>query len=243
MDQKIPKVIHYCWFGGKPLPQMAKKCIASWQKYMPDYEIRQWDESNFDINATKYTKEAYSKKLYAFVSDYARFKILNDNGGIYLDTDVEIIKPLDEIIEKGPYLGIESGDQVNPGLGRAAVANMDFIAEVLHHYDSSTFIKSDNTIDYDTVVVRTTRLLKSHGWTGKEKKIAGFFIYPEEYFCPMDYNTKKIHITKNTYTIHLYAATWISPCQKFYAYIKQLFGERSAQSCSMAIKAVKNIFK
>ena len=98
----IPKVIHYCWFGGKPLPELAEKCLASWRKYLPGYEIRRWDESNFDINILPYTREAYGAKKYAFVSDYARFWILYNQGGIYFDTDVEVIAPLDSIIAAGP---------------------------------------------------------------------------------------------------------------------------------------------
>ena len=90
----IPKVIHYCWFGGKPLPPLAEKCIASWRKYLPDYEIRRWDETNFDVEAHPYTRDAYAAGLYAFVSDYARFKILFEHGGVYFDTDVEVIRPL-----------------------------------------------------------------------------------------------------------------------------------------------------
>ena len=131
----IPKIIHYCWFGGNPLPPLAKKCIASWKKYLPDYEIRQWDESNYDVNKIPYIKEAYAAKKFAFVSDYARFDILYNYGGIYFDTDVEIISPLDCIISAGSFMGCENkatpgatpnklgvapglGLGVNPGRGR-----------------------------------------------------------------------------------------------------------------------------
>ncbi len=103
----IPKVIHYCWFGGNPLPESAQKCIASWRKFLPDYEIKEWNESNFDVNAIPYTAQAYAAKKYAFVSDYARFSILYDNGGLYFDTDVEVIRPMDDIIENGPFMGFE----------------------------------------------------------------------------------------------------------------------------------------
>jgi len=130
----IPKVIHYCWFGGNPLPKSAQKCIASWKKYLPDYEIKEWNESNFDVNIIPYTAEAYKAKKYAFVSDYARFWILYKYGGLYFDTDVEVIKNMDDIIAKGPFMGCENeakpgatpaqlgvapglGLGVNPGLG------------------------------------------------------------------------------------------------------------------------------
>ncbi|MDE6612292.1 MAG: glycosyl transferase, partial [Muribaculaceae bacterium] len=103
----IPKTIHYCWFGRNPLPESALKCIASWRKYFPDYQIIEWNEDNFDVNAIPYTAQAYAAKKYAFVSDYARFKILYDHGGLYFDTDVEVIKPFDDILERGAFMGFE----------------------------------------------------------------------------------------------------------------------------------------
>ena len=103
---KIPKTIHYCWFGRNPLPSLAIKCIASWKKYLPDYEIKEWNEDNFDVNVIPYTREAYAAKKYAFVSDYARFKILYEEGGLYFDTDVEVIKPFDDIIARGAFMGV-----------------------------------------------------------------------------------------------------------------------------------------
>lgn len=108
MENRIPKVIHYCWFGGNPLPSLAEKCIASWRKYLPDYEIKRWDESNFDVNIIPYTKQAYEAKKYAFVSDYARFWILYNYGGLYFDTDVEVIRSMDDIIAAGPFMGCEN---------------------------------------------------------------------------------------------------------------------------------------
>ena len=103
----IPKIIHYCWFGRNPLPESAIKCINSWKKFFPDYEIKEWNEDNFDVNIIPYTKEAYEAKKYAFVSDYARFWILYHHGGLYFDTDVEVIKAMDDIIELGPFMGVE----------------------------------------------------------------------------------------------------------------------------------------
>ena len=119
----IPKVIHYCWFGRNPLPSLAIKCIESWRKYLPDYEIKEWNEDNFDVNIIPYTQEAYQVGKYAFVSDYARFWILYKYGGLYFDTDVEVIKPMDDIIARGPFMGCEkdvsdtSVASVAPGLG------------------------------------------------------------------------------------------------------------------------------
>ena len=234
--QPIPKIIHYCWFGGNPLPASAMECMKSWTKYMPDYEIRRWNESNFDVNETAYCAEAYKKGKYAFVSDYARFKILYENGGIYLDTDVEIIRPLDKIVHLGPFMGIENGIFVNPGLGMGAVARMYLLEEILKHYSKLKFIKDNGAINYDTVVVHTTNILKKHGWTGAEGSVAGFKIYDKEYFCPLDYETNRLSVTARTHTIHHYSATWITPWQLLYRRIANIFGERFAHFCSSIIK-------
>lgn len=148
----IPKVIHYCWFGGNPLPQLAQKCIESWKKNLPNYEIKQWNENNFDINIIPYTSEAYKAKKYAFVSDYARLWILYKYGGLYFDTDVEIIKPLDCIIKKGPFMGIEKYDgtgipAVAPGLGLGANPGLWLYAELLDLYSNIHFINQDGTLN------------------------------------------------------------------------------------------------
>ena len=132
----IPKIIHYCWFGGKELPESAKKCIDSWKRFFPDYKIKEWNESNFDINYCDYTKEAYEAKKWAFVSDVARFKILYENGGFYFDTDVEVIKSFDDIISNGAFMGFENDKKclVNPGLGLGVEAGNQFYKEMLDLY-------------------------------------------------------------------------------------------------------------
>lgn len=209
---------------------------------MPDYEIKRWDERNFNVHESAYSAEAYKMGKYAFVSDYARFKILYENGGIYLDTDVEIIKPLDDILKEGPYMGIENGMSVNPGLGLATFPNDSLVEEIIRLYSSLHFLKEDGTINYDTVVYYTTNKLKELGWTGKESTVAGFRIYPQEYFCPLDYETGKLKITENTHTIHHYSATWITSRQMLYRKIKQLFGERFARFCSKFSHCFKRIF-
>ena len=220
----IPKIIHYCWFGKKDLPEMAQRCIDSWKKNMPDYEIKRWDESNFNWQENAYCKESYNVGLYAFVSDFARFKILYEEGGIYLDTDVEIIKPLSDIIENGPFMAMEHGNLVNPGLGIAAIPKMDFLKNILDIYNNSHLYKTDGSINYDTVVVRTDKLLKQYGWDGTQRYIAGFIIYPQDYFCPLNYMTNSLIITDNTYTIHHYSASWITKKQMLYRQLKNILG-------------------
>lgn len=215
----IPKIIHYCWFGGNPLGENEKKCIASWKKFFPDYEIKLWDESNYDVNKISYTKHAYQEKKYAFVSDYARFDILYQYGGIYFDTDVEVIRPMDDIIRQGAFMGCELGlaeIAVAPGLGMAAEAKQPFYQEVLQYYESLQWFPSNNEKSNQTVVSIVTNLLRKKGLKKVDKiqKIEDILIYPEEYFCPMHSSTHEINIVENTYTIHHYSASWMSEEQK-----------------------------
>ncbi|MDM8109655.1 glycosyltransferase [Phascolarctobacterium faecium] len=237
----IPKKIHYCWFGGNPLPESAKKYIETWKKYCPDYEIIEWNENNFDVTQNQYCKEAYEAKKWAFVSDYARFWILYKYGGIYFDTDVEVIKPLDNILSKGPFMGCErDGDKnkaaaiaaapglglgVNPGLGLGVNPGLGLYKEMLDLYDTLHFKNSDGSLNLKTVVQYTTETLVKHGLknTNQVQKCAGIYIYPREYFCPKNMDTGKLEITKNTYTIHHFDASWYSKWQKLKHNIKMVF--------------------
>lgn len=213
---QIPKIIHYCWFGRNPLPPLAIKCIESWKKYLPDYEIKEWNEDNFDVNIIPYTSEAYKAKKYAFVSDYVRFWILYKYGGLYFDTDVEVIKPMDDIIQRGAFMGFEMDSKDNksgsiaPGLGLGTLPKTNLYAELLKMYDGVHFNKEDGTLNQKTIVEYTTEVLIAKGLENKKgiQLIEGVYIYPSEYFCPIDIVTKRLHITKNTRTIHHYAASW-----------------------------------
>ena len=224
----IPKIIHYCWFGGNPLPESAKKCIASWKKYLPDYEIKEWNEGNFDVNIIPYTSEAYKVKKYAFVSDYARFWVLYKYGGLYFDTDVEVIKNMDDIIAKGPFMGCESEAQVGatpaqigvaPGLGLGVNPGLGLYGELLAQYDGKHYILPDGTFNPETVVAITTELLCQKGLinTSEVQQVDGVWIYPKDYFCPKDYLTKQLHITEHTYSIHHYDSSWFTLSQKIKA--------------------------
>jgi mannosyltransferase OCH1-like enzyme len=212
----IPKIIHYCWFGKGVLPPLAQKCIKSWKKNLPDYKIIEWNEDNFNVNICKYTKEAYKEKKYAFVSDYARFWILYHYGGIYFDTDVEVIKPLDPIITKGAFMGCEIGEEkdlwpkVASGLGLGVCKGHPIYKEILDQYNTSSFIQ-DGSIDYTTVVYRVTEILKKHQLkqTKKIQTCEGITIYPPEFFCPKSHLTRTLNITSNTYTIHHYDGSWL----------------------------------
>ena len=207
----IPKTIHYCWFGKNPLPEIAVKCINSWKKFFPDYEIKEWNEGNFDLTSCDYCKEAYAEKKWAFVSDYARFKILYEYGGIYFDTDVEVIKDMEDIIKKGAFIGRERIADifpVNAGLGLASEARMPIIKEILEHYENSHFKQGEKI---ETVVERVTKILKTHGLSDEEnyEVLEGMQIYPSDYFCPYDYNVGELNITENTRSIHWYDASWL----------------------------------
>lgn len=207
----IPKKIHYCWFGGNELSALAKKCIESWKKYCPDYEIIEWNESNFNLECCDFVKEAYQAKKWAFVSDYARLKIIYDNGGIYLDTDVELIKSLDSLLKEKCYFGEETIGYVNTGLGFGAEKENNVIQMLLSEYNGYHFIKKDGTYDMEPCPKKNTRPLTKFGYKFGGKNIwrcGKFVVYPPEYFCPLDYNTKLMNITNNTISIHLYNASW-----------------------------------
>lgn len=239
----IPKIIHYCWFGGNPLPKEAKKCIESWKKFCPDYEIKQWDETNFDFSDCEYAKEAYDAKKWAFVSDYARFKILYEFGGLYFDTDVEIIKPMDSIVLGGPFMGCENdvktcdfkrGLGVNPGLGLGACKHLEFYLEMLTFYKGIHFKNVDGSNNYKTVVEYTTKILRKHGLKNVNsiQSVDGIVIYPKQYFNPMDVSTGKITIEQETVSIHHYSGSWLDKKGKLrgkiYLYLKNLFGKNFA---------------
>lgn len=226
----IPKVIHYCWFGKKPLPDMAQKCITSWRKYFPDYIIKEWNEDNFNINIIPYTKDAYQAKKYAFVSDYARFWILYNHGGIYFDVDVEVIKSMDDIIQKGAFMGREKGSSdilVAPGLGLACPSGLSIYKELLDLYTTLSFVNEDGTFNLTTIVQYTTTMLKKNGLKNINtiQNICDIYIYPEDYFCPMDKITKETIITENSRSIHLYDASWLPFSFHLKRRILRLFGK------------------
>lgn len=223
-NNMIPKVVHYCWFGGNQLPDDAKKCIESWRKFFPEYEIKEWNERNFDVNCCDYVKEAYAAQKWAFVSDYARFWILYHEGGLYFDTDVEVIKDMSDIIAKGAFMGCEKDNKCAPGLGLGANPGLGLYKEILDYYEKIHFFIEGNTTE--TVVTHTSKILKSHGWVGNGEieQIEGVTIYPPEYFCPMDYKTGKLDITPNTRSIHWYTASWQSSYSKAKTKLQQLLG-------------------
>lgn len=207
---KIPKIIHYCWFGGNKLSGLSHKCIESWKKNCPDYEIIRWDENNFDIKYNRYVKEAYESKNWAFVSDYVRLYVVYKYGGIYLDTDVELLKNLDQLLKYSGFMGFEDQEKVATGLGFGAIKNNEIIYEMLMDYENISFIKEDGSFDLMPCPQRNTNSLLKRGLiTNNSKQIIDDMVFlPTEYMCPKDYTTDKLNVTDNTYSIHHYNASW-----------------------------------
>lgn len=242
----IPKVIHYCWFGGNPLPELTMRCIESWKKYCPDYVIKEWNESNFKIDCCDYVKEAYEAKKWAFVSDYARFWILFHEGGLYFDTDVELIGNIDDLVSRGPFMGFEVDmadsvpGTVAPGLGLAAEKRNYLYGAILEYYNDIHFRNADGSLNQTTIVKHTTQILQHHGLTNREgiQCVKGIYIYPKEYFCPMDYFTGDTKITNNTRSIHHYQMSWKQKEEIMYHNIERKLGRLIGQKCASIITRI-----
>lgn len=215
----IPKKIHYCWFGRGPRPELAEKCIASWRKFLPDYEIIEWNEDNFDVRQTPYISAAYDARKFAFVSDFARFVILEREGGLYFDTDVEVIAPLDAIVAAGAFMGCErpwkkgmtpESLSVAPGLGLGVEAHHPLYKEIIDYYRGLTFENAEGAALPLSVVEHVTGILCRHGLrsTGEIQQVEGINIYPADYFCPISIDDFGLRTTPRTVSIHHYAASW-----------------------------------
>lgn len=212
-ETMIPKIIHYCWFGGKPLPEKAKYYISTWQKYCPDYEIKEWNESNFDINSNQYCREAYEAKKWAFVSDYVRLKVLYDYGGIYMDTDVEVCKPLNNLESYAFWSGFESDNKIPTGIMASCRYN-ELLEYLLSYYDVKHFKNKDGNYDTTTNVITITKMIKNKYDIKLNNTFQMFgnnnVIFPFEYFCAKSTEDGKIQKSENTYTIHHFAGSWLT---------------------------------
>ena len=207
----IPRIIHYCWFGKNPLPEDVKKYIATWKEFLPDYEIKEWNETNFDIHCCKYVEEAYRHKKWAFVSDVARLYALYKEGGIYLDTDVEVVRSYDELLHNKMFLGFEGTKWIGTNI-IASEKNHPILYSFYKQYYERNFVNSDGSIDYTTNVQELTKfLIAQYGLNldGKEQNTSLFHIYPTDYFSPYDYIQDRLFRTSNTYSIHWYSQSWL----------------------------------
>lgn len=222
----IPKIIHYCWFGRGPLPDLAVKCINSWKKYLPEYEIKEWNEDNFDINLFSYVKEAYENRKYAFVTDVVRLYALYHDGGIYMDTDVEVLKSLDPFLNNCAFSGFEDDTMIPTGI-MASEKGGKWAKDNLDYYVNRHFMKSDGSMDMETNVSIITKYMLPLGL--KQNNTYQVFpdlitIYPKDFFCPKSKLDGKIYLTNNTVTIHHFAASWTSPTHRFVRKIALMIG-------------------
>lgn len=248
----IPKIIHYCWFGKTKLPKSARKCIDSWKKQMPDYEIKEWNESNFNINQVPYVKQAYNKKKYAFVSDYARFYILYYYGGIYFDTDVELLKPIYDLVDYSAFMGCEIDGRedkienrslkvnivVSPGLGMGSERGNPFLKKMLECYQNLAFVDEDGKLNLKTIGAYTTESLMDYGMQDQKgiQYIYGIMILPKEYFNPFNNNTGNLEITDNTRSIHWYNQSWSTPQGRIKSRITRIFHRAFGEECFIRLR-------
>lgn len=240
----IPKIIHYCWFGGKPKPDLAVKCIESWKSYCPSYEIVEWNEDNFNIDCCNYVREAYAAKKWAFVSDVARLYALVNCGGIYMDTDVELLKPLDEFLSYDAVSGFEAKDRIPTGLMACREGHPLFV-ELLRDYDDAHFIREDGTMDMTTNVTRITNICLQHGLQldNTLQTVCGFTLFPNDYFCPKSHEDNMVRITENTHAIHWFDGSWMDmDTKKKHQKIQKLnriFGESVVSNICGIMNCVK----
>ncbi len=206
----ISKIIHYCWFGNKEMPSLAKDCIASWHKYMPDWEYKLWNEDNFDVNSIPYTKEAYEAGKMAFVSDYVRLWVLERAGGLYLDVDFEVFKPFDNLMNQSAFAGFEGSKHQPLMMGVcASVPHGEWVTEMLNAYLNRHFIMQDGTMDMRTNVQFITAQMAANGFrqNGAEQDYRDLHVYPVEYFSPRQTTGEYIR-TENTYCEHKGLGSW-----------------------------------
>lgn len=209
----IPKIIHYCWFGGNPLPDLAIRCIASWRKFLPDYQIKEWNESNFNLDMYLYTKQAHNAKKYAYVTDVVRLFVLKNEGGIYLDTDVEILKTLDSFLHHTAFSGFESDKSLPTGI-MASIKNGLWATELLNFYDGKNFLNAQGKPIFITNVVTISKIMENKGFVLNNcyQEISNYVaFYPSEYFCPKNPSNGKIILTEKSVCIHHFAGSWVVP--------------------------------
>ena len=214
----IPKIIHYCWLGGNPLPESAKKCIESWKKFCPDYQIIEWNEGNLNFEtAPDFVTQAYEAKAWGFVPDYFRLWIIYNYGGIYLDTDVQMIKSFDPLLNNDAFAGFESEDFINFGVGFGAEKDHHMIKEHMELYEHISFLNEDGSLNRTPSPKITTDWLATKGLAlgrNQIETVGGLTIYPKDYFAPKSFDTGVTRITKNTYSIHQYDASWFTEEEK-----------------------------
>ncbi len=245
----IPKKIHYCWVGGAPKPQSVLYCIESWKKYCPDYEIIEWNETNYDFGKNQYMSDAYNAQKWGFVPDYARLDIVYNHGGIYLDTDVEMIRNFDVLLQNKGFFGIEDTGEgsyyVALGLGFGSEPNNPLIKELMDYYDNISFYNTDGSLNLLASPHYNSQVFIDNGikMANIKQTVDGNVIYPSSYFCPKVFKTGKTKLTDHTFSIHHYTASWmdeeirdsISHNQK----IRNIFGNKIGNNVLLLESAIK----
>lgn len=224
--EKNNKIIHYIWFGGNPISELTKKCIATWKKYLPDFEIKEWNENNFDVTQCPFVKEAFEQKKWAFVADYTRFKVLEEYGGIYLDTDMEITADISKFLEDDLFLGVEDSKQINAAVVWVKEAHNPYIKDIVDIYESKKKFNETGDLYDESVPKVLTKYFSKFGFDGEKDEIQIFednkiHIYPMEYFYPLSYDYQNNKFTDNSVMIHHFDATWIKPMEKFKTKMKR----------------------
>lgn len=238
----IPKIIHYCWFGRGEMPQLAKDCIASWHRHMPDWNYILWNEDNFDVNSTPYTKEAYAAKKYAFVSDFVRLKALHDMGGVYMDTDVECFKSILPLMNHHAFAGFEGSKKLPLGTCiMASVPHGLWISEQLENYSGRHFINNEGVEDLTTNVVFISSKMRENGFiqNGKEQDYKDLHIFPVDYFCPKQ-TTGEYFRTDNTFCEHLGLGSWTGNKKGWKTILLNCVGQKNR---TRLIKLKRKLFK
>lgn len=235
------------------MPEKNKTCVESWKKFCPDYEIIEWNESNYDFSECTYMAQAYEAELWGFVPDYARLDIICREGGIYLDTDVELLKSLDDLLSCKAFMGFENRKSVAPGLGFGAEPGNEILKQMRDLYHSFSFYNENGTPNIAPSPFYATKLLRSYGLqlNGKRQFVHGIDIFPAEYFAPLCYTDNRLKITENTYGIHWYHASWHTPEQKKRTKriqrINRIFGHGLGRvinwGCSAMISAKRHIIR
>ena len=246
MTAITPHIIHYCWFGHGELSDTAKRVLASWEKYAPGFEIRRCDESVFDVNCCEWTRKAYAAKKYAFVADYARFRMLNDFGGVYMDLGSELLKDITVRVETdSPFSAIEElSCTVNTGLIAAVPPRNPVVASVLARYESMNFSDEAEFLYANTVNEMLTSELEKYGFVREDKyqKVSGWTLLPSCYFNPV-YGFGGYHIKKNTYSVHRYSGSWVEPefrvKKRIVDGLSPFLGRRLAQVIGRVIGEIK----
>ena len=236
----IPKKIHYCWFGRKQKPKSVSENIENWRQLNPNYEIKEWNEDNFDLDLMPFVSQAYKEQKYAFVADVARLYALVYEGGIYLDTDVELIKPIDDFLKFKAFFGFETTEHINTGLGFGAEKGCEGLKKMMEIYERLPELSVEQYAEYYCPKIQSP-VLKEMGikLDGSKQMLDGILILPKEYLCPLDYDTGKLNITKNTYGIHWFEASWKSEeernIKELWRKLTPVFGKKNAGHIAVLI--------